>query len=165
MLKTGKVKLQWTLRLGKGKKSVHYFKISWDAVNTQATQNKDPFFPPYIIYGPSKNYILVLFPASREKHAYSWSDKYLSGIYLNERDHLQTFPGSQILSWAHRGRIIPSGRFKTSAGHLSPKLGALPWELVNVTRSILREPSVPPHSSPAFLLWDHVIGSVIGKIL
>lgn len=101
-------------------KSVYYFKTSWDAVNTQSTQNKDPFFPPYIIYVPSKNYMPVLFPARREKHAYSWSDKYLSGIYLNERAHLQTFPGSEILPWADRGRIISSGRFKTPTDHLPP---------------------------------------------
>lgn len=50
------------------KKSVHYFKTSCDAVNTQSTQNKDPFFPPYIIYVPSKNYMPVLFPALRERN-------------------------------------------------------------------------------------------------
>lgn len=99
-----------------------------------------------------------------EKHAYSWSDKYLSGIYLNERVHLQTFPGSEILSWAHRGRII-------SLVDSKPGLATCPLNLSSSLRAGECRPQyfkavfVPPPSRPVFLLWAHAIGSVVGKML
>lgn len=101
-LKTRKVNSPCTFRLGKGKISSLFqdlLRCCRYIVNTEQRS----LFPPLTLFMCHLKITCRSLPrAGREKHAYSWSDKYLSGIYLNERVHLQTFPGSEILSWAHR---------------------------------------------------------------